>query len=303
MSAPLSRDLALSHGGNAETIRPGRLWSLWDMLEQNAGQFLELVQAIKAIELILQYEIVSNKSTKDAIIASHLRDGLFNSCSKVVLLCGQMSLLVTEISAKRLSRWFAINQSPTYRDALDAVTDINTRLGDELDAKVFLSLSDEEMKFYSPNTSLFGAEFDTGFRELGAFELDEAVKCLAFGRPNASVFHLMRLMEIGIRAIARCLQIPDPVKPAERNWGRILEKVQGGIDVKWPAAADRMAGDGQLFKSLYVSLDAVKNPWRNATMHVENKYTDDEAQHIYAAVRGFFKKLASRCDENGLPLA
>ena len=58
-----------------------------------------------------------------------------------------------------------------------------------------------------------------------------------------------------------------------------------------------------VFEALYVSLDAVKNPWRNATMHVENKYTDEEAEHIFFAVKGFMKRLTSRMDENGLPLA
>jgi hypothetical protein len=38
-------------------------------------------------------------------------------------------------------------------------------------------------------------------------------------------------------------------------------------------------------------------------MHVENKYTTDEAEHIFGAVRGFMTKLASRCDENGDPKA
>jgi hypothetical protein len=57
------------------------------------------------------------------------------------------------------------------------------------------------------------------------------------------------------------------------------------------------------FQSLFASLDAVKNPWRNATMHVENKYVPEEAEHIFAAVKGFMKELASRMDESGQPLA
>jgi hypothetical protein len=64
-----------------------------------------------------------------------------------------------------------------------------------------------------------------------------------------------------------------------------------------------MSGDGELFDGLYVSLDAVKNPWRNSTMHIDNKYTDDEAEHVFAAAKGFMKKLASRMDENGEPKA
>jgi hypothetical protein len=38
-------------------------------------------------------------------------------------------------------------------------------------------------------------------------------------------------------------------------------------------------------------------------MHIEKKYTDDEAEHIFVAVKGFMKKLASRCDEMGEPKA
>jgi hypothetical protein len=38
-------------------------------------------------------------------------------------------------------------------------------------------------------------------------------------------------------------------------------------------------------------------------MRLETKYTPDEAEHIFSAVKGFCKKLASRIDEEGLPLA
>jgi len=111
------------------------------------------------------------------------------------------------------------------------------------------------------------------------------------------------MMEIGVRAVARCLGIADPLQPAERNWGFVLRKVREGIDANWPTVATRSSGDGELFDALYASLDAVKNPWRNPTMHPANKYTDDEAEHVFMAVRGFMMKLAARCDENGEPKA
>jgi hypothetical protein len=57
------------------------------------------------------------------------------------------------------------------------------------------------------------------------------------------------------------------------------------------------------FESLHASIDAVKNPWRNATMHVERVYTEEDAEHIFIAIKGFIKSLASRCDENGEPKA
>ena len=37
--------------------------------------------------------------------------------------------------------------------------------------------------------------------------------------------------------------------------------------------------------------------------HVERKYTEEEARHVFDAVRGFMMRLAERMDENGLPIA
>jgi hypothetical protein len=165
-------------------------------------------------------------------------------------------------------------------------------------------LGSQENALFAPKEPLFGGDFAEKFKTNGAFELDEAAKCRALSRPTAAVFHLMRILELGINALAASLGIPDPIKPAERNWAIILKKIkEDGIEQKWPTAADRMAGDGLLFESLHASLDAVKNPWRNEAMHVSGKYTDDEAKHIFVAVEGFMKKLSARMDESGLPLA
>jgi hypothetical protein len=115
----------------------------------------------------------------------------------------------------------------------------------------------------------------------------------------------MRAMEIGIRAVAACIGIPDPTKAAERNWGKVLENIKKEVERRSttkPTAAWN-GGDRAFFEDVYVSLDAVRVAWRNTTMHVETKYTDDEAEHIFVAVKGFMKKLARRMDEDGEPKA
>src|SRR5258708_35632268 len=160
---------------------------------------------------------------------------------------------------------FIGDEKSTYEKLTPLVEQIDMRLRDELTSSCMLALDPKDIEFFEPKAPLFGLDYSKKFGTSGAFELDEAAKCLALGRPTAAVFHLMRLMEIGIRATARCLGIPDPLKPAERNWGHILKEVWAGIEKKWPSTADRMHGDGALFEGLHASLDAVKNPWRNAT--------------------------------------
>jgi hypothetical protein len=192
----------------------------------------------------------------------------------------------------------------TYSELADTKVGFLCRvLRFETEGRKFLQVEDEDL--YQKGSQLFGSEVETKFATAGAFEIDEAGKCLAVGRSTACVFHLMRVMELGVKATGSCLGIPDPVKDSERNWGAMLRKTKDEIDRRnkanpllWPHMDDK-----DFFAEIYVSLDAVRNVWRNATMHVENKYTPEEAQHIMSAVRGFMRKLASRCDERGLPLA
>jgi hypothetical protein len=208
------------------------------------------------------------------------------------------SLCVVDALATLKKSW------ATWGTTRESCDEIKKTLARELSLKTVVVLQPQESRLFSPKEPLFGADFAAKFKTGGEFELDEAAKCRALGRPTAAVFHLMRILEIGISALSSCLGIPDPVKPAERNWAIILKRIkEDGIEKKWPTAATRMSGDGLLFESLYASLDAVKNPWRNETMHVSSKYTDDEAKHIFVAVEGFMKRLGSRMDENGNPKA
>jgi hypothetical protein len=61
--------------------------------------------------------------------------------------------------------------------------------------------------------------------------------------------------------------------------------------------------DGKFFEEAYAALAAMRNPWRNATMHVDQKYSEEEARHLHEVIRGFMNWVAMRCDENGDPKA
>ena len=109
----------------------------------------------------------------------------------------------------------------------------------------------------------------------------------------------MRMLEIGIKSFAARLGIDDPVRPAERNWGFILRKIKGKIDDAYKAEQRMPGSEGAFMEALYATLDAVKNPWRNETMHVEGVYTDAEAAFILYNTIAFIQKMATGFDENG----
>jgi hypothetical protein len=193
-------------------------------------------------------------------VSAKLRKELADLLKPLMVQLNAPEFAMCRQGGERLIRTLETREDPVR--IVSAVDDLRRRLLDQSELTACLSLSSKEQDLYKPSTPLFGAAFQTKFATDGAFELDEAAKCLALGRATATVFHMMRLMEIAVRAVARCLNIPDPIQPADRSWGAILKKVRDSIDAKWPTVAARSTGDGEVFDALYASLDAVKNPLR-----------------------------------------
>jgi hypothetical protein len=217
--------------------------------------------------------------------------------SLTVLAARITAMAVDELNGHLAGRY------PTYENLSRGLGDISTTLKRELILTKLLAFSVSEQEYFAPAEPLFRKEFEAKFIS-GAAELDEAAKCLALGRSTACVFHLMRLMECGLKATAACLGTPAPTSGGDRNWGNVLASVKGAIDEKSKTKTwANPTVDRDFFSEAYVSLDAVRVAWRNTTMHVEKTYTDDQAKHVLLAVKGFMTKLASRLDENGQPQA
>jgi hypothetical protein len=154
----------------------------------------------------------------------------------------------------------------------EMLAELQGRFYDDLGATYLLSLNHHEQGLFAPKDPLFGTDVANGFISL-KYEIDEMGKCLALSRSTAAAFHAIRCLEGGITAISRCLGIPDPTRGIDRSWGNLLAAVKAEIDRRWPRG-NRMSGDGQIFEELSAALAATQNPWRNATMHLDQKYTE-----------------------------
>jgi hypothetical protein len=268
------------------------------MLKFNGSTFYDLVTVMVSANTTMkrrpadkQNEPLSPNDKKTAPrVLRKLRDQTKNLGAKVT------ELALAELLVSMRSR----KKPMTVRKISDDLDIIQETLRRELSLIHLFVLESGNEKYFAPKEPLFGSDFEMKFPS-AMYEVDEAGKCLALGRPTACVFHLMRVMEIGVRAVARCLKIPDPIKPGDRNWGEILRRTKEAMDFRTKTGAWTSPKHKEFFETAYVSLDAVRAAWRNTTMHVENKYASDEAEHILLSVRVFMKTLSSQMDEEGKP--
>jgi hypothetical protein len=279
-------------------FRPGAIWSLWDMQRIYIQGLVLLSKEIGRLDRYLDNEDQDNDRKPDH------GEGDTTAIKHWQKIFKELEFELCVMQCERMLE--QIEKYYTHKDFRISLNALYDRIFDEARMRHCLIMSRQEASFYSSKELPFGDEVNQKFSTSGAFEIDEAGKCHALGRSTAGVFHLMRVMEVALYAISKCLGIPDPVKGSDRNEGEILKKIKDELDARtnktggksWP-----IKGDKELFNKLHASLDAVRAAWRNNTMHAESKYTAEEAEHIYIAVRAYMKALASRCDEEGQPAA
>ncbi len=272
------------------------------MFELQALSFLGAVTELRT--LIVRVEFIPEKAAP--IGPEDRADLLAPHVTKLIdelRVAGARSALA---SAVRLKDRLDDAKAPvTYTAVGASLADIESRFADHLiDIKLFV-LDQNEASLFQPADDLLNfaggpVQGFSGAFPNAAFEIEEAAKCIALGRYTASVFHCMRTLEHGIKALAKRLEIPDPTKPSEKNWGIILGLIKDEIDAKWPKNARLAGSTGARLEALYATLDAVKNPLRNATMHVEAVYAPHEALHIARCTGVFMMELMKHCDEGGI---
>jgi hypothetical protein len=277
-----------------------RLWSLWDIME-----FFPATVFVSAVSNIDRHYGLFSKTpfgkwSAIRTISVEDRKDFDRVYEPIEIFCTNLELTASVATLKKM-RTCLQDAKAKYGQFFDLGPEFSDRFKDEMGGRWVFALTLREANAYQNPTQ--GWEDALKQFPTVVYEVEEASMCWVFGRSTAAAFHSIRSLEIAIRAISRCLGVPDPTKAADRNWGAMLRTVKGEIDRRWPTSTDRLSGDGEFFDSAYAALAAMQNPWRNATMHLDQKYTMDEALHVFEVVRGFMRKIASRCDENGDPKA
>lgn len=196
--------------------------------------------------------------------------------------------LIQDIGAKRLS-------AEVFQDRVHCLAE---EVEGEIDSQLLLWIPPHRAGYHKKSAlDVLGQQCLDRFPISGiAGEMDHALKCHAYGEYTAAAFHLMRTVEAGVRAIARAIGHPIDVT---KNWGKFFKQYDQGLAVDprvrtgiWLTYSDFLDAAGG-------NMRAVKNAWRNNTMHLGPTYDEEQAKHLLEVVPAFMRHLASHVDEDG----
>lgn len=259
---------------------PYQLISWWDVEKFSAETFLTIAETMEKLR-----SSWSMPDKADQLVSKDLRPydtaliGVFiEECSKVGM----------TISCKHMESLKDDPPSMKNSAASSKMEHIFQTVVIEMAQNSFMYIPKGRSAYYGLEQP-FGAEVATRFRS-ASFDAKEAGNCYAAGRWTACVFHLMRVLEIGLSSFAKLFGVPHD----HTNWHNIIEATEAkirnmGTD---PTKANDWKEKQELYAQAANSFMFFKDAWRNYTAHARGKYTDDEADGIYRNVRAFMQKLA-----------
>ena len=172
-------------------------------------------------------------------------------------ICTRLGLKTAKLSIER-----AIGNPPRTSREFDIYTGI---LMDELKSQLFLFVPSERSAYYQSDPKVPAFPHSSK-------ELTRAGNCFAVSEFTACVFHAMRSVELGLDAVR--LNLGMPARDInERSWGNICNDIKGGIAGKGKSWAKQDA-----YTAIHATLVAVKDAWRNQTMHVASSYDEGDSR-------------------------
>jgi hypothetical protein len=156
-----------------------------------------------------------------------------------------------------------------------------------------------DMGEYFERDSLFGDNVRTKFPS-ACPDIKDAGNCLALGLWTAAVFHLMRVAEFGMRALAKERSVTVGAAPLEwEPWGKVIEatKAQSKLINQW-SKGQRKDDALAFYSGALADLNGFKDVYRNHVMHTRGTYDQFQAKSCIHYVREFMRRLAEKIDED-----
>jgi hypothetical protein len=284
-------------------IQPGRLWSLWDMLKFEAARMGDLFANTTVYASLAQ-------RAGDTTAATMFERELTSQLDLASALAGRYGLVE---SFAFIARFKSDISAFMGNDEMEhGLKNLLGLMKSEMEKRLFFSVEPELGNYYNfpasdifkSSPSAFGQPVDDAFPN-AKMDMIEAGNCLAVGRNNGAVYHLMCVAEVGLRTLAWDRKViakhNKQAVPLEfAQWGDLIGKLETEIEKikKWRSKPTGAAAE-QFYNSALVELRAFNSGWRTHVMHARSHvYKTDETIALFGHVKRFMELLATKISEN-----
>jgi hypothetical protein len=262
---------------------PYGLWSLWDMHEFRVKVLIDAMDVLVNCSGMIHsrhpkiYPAISTKARAD----------LSRFVERLIPQLAQAELDMCQKGAEKVLK--VLQDTNQASQIVIAIDNLRGRLLDQIETTFCLLLSPAEKRIFEATTP-FGVEVETKFPSASE-DIYEAHKCLALGRSTACVMHLMRVSEVGLKALATALSVGH-----QTDWGGYIREIEREMDSRAKSSGKRSA-DELFYSECALAFGHLKRAWRNPSMHVDKTYTPDRAKEILDAISSFMSHLATKLSE------
>ena len=204
--------------------------------------------------------------------------------------CEKIHLHVSKCTADRIND--EIGEVPRFGELASWFKRLRETIEDELKQHVFMFLPPDMAKYFSDEKP-FGEKVWSKFSQVNS-DVEDASRCLGAGLPTGAVFYLMRVLEFGIRRLARRLNVKAR-KVRRKTWDTVLKEITGAISAlsALPNLSAKKRVTRDRCAKAAAHLDCVRIAWRNPVMHAEGTYSLEEAAKVFEHVKTFMNHLAT----------
>ena len=254
--------------------------SLWLMYIFSVDLIVKIIDATAQ-----NRQLLSNFPAEDRLGDGTIRQFLKEFNSFLEIFGNYPELAVSSECVRDILEWLEGGRQLTHGNAMERLGELNRTIERELRSRVLLVIPSELLPYLS-NPNPFGDEVANRLPE-ALRDIKEASLCIALGVSTAAVFHLMRVMEIGVQKLGDNLHVP---LASEKNWQNILDEVDKAIKA-FPQSTPEEKERRSIYAACSVNLYNVKLAWRNPVMHPTASYDEKEARDIYLNVKAFIQHL------------
>jgi hypothetical protein len=264
------------------------------MLKESADAFVQLgidIADAKLLYLLETEENFTDDPYGNKILSAAGIASLRADFAKLIAVAKRLKL---PSSQKLLGRRMVYdNNLPQNLGAFEVLLEV---ISDELDSKLFLSVSTNRAAYYEKD-DLLGKEAREAF-PIGTLELRSAANAYALELPTASVFHSMRAVEHGLRALATDVGLTFDAQ----QWGVIIDQIEAKIELIRQHGIHDMSKSDKDARLQFLSEAAkefayFKDGWRNYVSHAKATYGQQQAQTVLNHVRDFLRRLSTHLKE------